>query len=331
MQALWDSGVQIIAAFQTIPFLVAPMKFFSFLGSEEFFILMLPLLYWSVDAALGLRVGLILLFSTWLNDIFKVLLHAPRPYWCSTDIEAFANESSFGAPSGHSQTAVAVWGMIAYYVNRTWVWAVCIAVMVLIGLSRIYLGVHFPTDVLSGWLIGGLLLLCFVKFWNPVAAWLKKLSFGQQVLVAFLVSLGFIATVQLAILSLGNWTIPEEWLANAALAFPEGPLPDPIDLSGAITSAGTLFGLSLGLAWFNRQGGFSAEGTLGQRAGRFLIGLVGVAVFYIGLKLIFPSGEGILPYFFRYVRYALVGAWVSAGAPWLFVRMKLAESKAANP
>ena len=327
MQSIWDSGIQFILAFQTIPGLVAPMEFFSFLGSEEFFLIMLPLLYWCVDTALGLRVGLILLFSTWLNDVFKILFNDPRPYWISTDVKAYANESSFGAPSGHSQTAVAVWGMIAYYVNRRWVWVTCVAVMVLIGLSRMYLGVHFPSDVLIGWLIGVILLLCFIRFWDPVAAWLKRLTFAQQVLVAFLVSLGFIGAVQLAILSLGDWTMPEEWLINASAAFPDGPEPDPVDLSGAITSAGTLFGLSLGLAWFTRQGGFSVEGSLGQRAVRFLVGLVGVAILYAGLKIIFPSGDGALPYLFRYLRYSLVGAWVSAGAPWLFLRMKLAKPK----
>jgi membrane-associated phospholipid phosphatase len=327
MQPIWDSGIQLIASIQTMPWLVTPMKFFSFLGSEEFFLLMIPLLYWSVDTALSLRIGLILLVSTWLNDVIKVLFHDPRPYWYTTNVAAHANESSFGVPSGHSQTAVAVWGMIAYYINRPWAWIASITIMVLIGMSRIYLGVHFPTDVLAGWLIGGILLFCFIKFWNPVAAWLKKMTFAQQVLVAFLVSLAFIGTVGFAVYSLGSWTIPEDWLLNAAVAFPDGPIPNPLDISGIISTAGTLFGLSIGLAWFTRRGGFSIDGSLGQRAARFLVGLIGVAILYVGLKLILPSGDGALPYLFRYLRYGLVGAWVSAGAPWLFIRMKLAKPK----
>lgn len=325
MQPFWDFGIYIIASFQNITWLVRPMTFFSFLGSEEFFLFVLPLLYWCVDTALGLRVGLILLFSTWLNEVFKILFHAPRPFWYSTDVKAYANETTFGIPSGHSQTAVAVWGMVAYYINRPWVWFTSIFAMFLIGLSRIYLGVHFPTDVLAGWLVGGLLLFCFIKFWDPVAVWLKKLTLAKQVLVAFLVSLGFIGLAELAIYSLGNWTIPDTWLLNAAVAFPDGPMPDPLNISGVISTAGTLFGLSFGLAWFTRQGGFSIEGSIGQRVARFLIGVVGVAILYLGLKVIFPSGEGIVPNIFRYLRYSFVGAWVSAGAPWLFIRMKLAH------
>jgi len=327
MPPFWDLGIHIIASFQNVSWLVTPMAFFSFLGSEEFFLFVLPLLYWCVDTALGLRVGLILLFSTWLNDVFKILLHNPRPFWYSPGVKAYANETTFGIPSGHSQSAVAVWGMIAYYINRPWAWITSIVVIFLIGLSRIYLGVHFPTDVLAGWLVGGILLFCFIKFWNPVAAWLKKLAFAQQVLVAFLVSLGFIGLVELAVLSLGNWTVPEDWLLNAAVAFPAGPAPDPLNISGTISTAGTLFGLTVGLAWFTRQGGFSVDGTLGQRAARFLVGVVGVAILYLGLKIILPSGEGMLPDVLRYLRYGLVGAWVSAGAPWLFIRMKLARPK----
>ena len=325
MQPFWDIGIYIIASFQSITWLVSPMAFFSFLGSEEFFLFVLPLLYWCVDTALGLRVGLILLFSTLLNDVFKILLSDPRPFWYSTEVKAFANETTFGIPSGHSQSAVAVWGMVAYYLNRPWVWFTSIAVMFLIGLSRIYLGVHFPTDVLAGWFIGGILLFCFIKYWDPVAAWLKRLTFAQQGLVAFVVSLGFIALVKLAILSLGNWTIPDAWILNAVTAFPEGPAPDPLNIGGVISTAGTLFGLSLGLAWFTRRGGFSVKGTAGQKVARFLVGVVGVAILYLGLKVVFPAGEGAVPNAFRYLRYSLVGAWVSAGAPWFFIRMKLAK------
>jgi membrane-associated phospholipid phosphatase len=328
MQPFWDSGIQFIVALQNYSWLTTPMKLFSFLGSEEFFLFLLPLLYWSVDAALGLRVGLILLFSTWLNEVIKVLSHDPRPYWYTTAVKAYASETTFGLPSGHSQTAVAVWGMIAYYVKRPWLWAVCIAVMLFIGLSRMYLGVHFPTDVLAGWLIGGILLLCFIKLWNPVAAWLTKLTFVWQIITAFLVSLAFIGIMYLALLSVGNWSLPQEWLANAAAAFP-AITPIPFEIGGVVSTAGTLFGLSLGLAWMARRGGFSTEGTFLQRLARFLLGVLGVAILYIGLKLIFPSSEDLLSSALRYLRYGLVGVWVSAGAPWLFIRLKLAKPQKA--
>ena len=58
---------------------------------------------------------------------------------------------------------------------------------------------------------------------------------------------------------------------------------------------------------------------------RFIVGLIGVAIFFLGLKIVFPDGETFIPYILRYVRYALVGFWVLGGAPWLFFRFKLAD------
>lgn len=60
-----------VIAFQSVgDWLIAPMRFFSFLGTEEFYILILPILYWCLDSNLGIRVGVIMLFSSGLNFIF---------------------------------------------------------------------------------------------------------------------------------------------------------------------------------------------------------------------------------------------------------------------
>ena len=91
-----------------------------------------------------------------------------------------------------------------------------------------------------------------------------------------------------------------------------------------VLDAGTLFGLFSGLAWMNTQGGFSARGTAVQRILRYVLGLLGVAILWFGLGTIFPRGDELLPYFLRFVRYSLVGLWISAGAPWLFIRLRLA-------
>jgi membrane-associated phospholipid phosphatase len=186
METIWNIGLTWIIFFQNQgSWLKTPMEVFSFFGTENFFLLLLPALYWCMEAGIGLRVGIILLMSTSVNDALKMAFHGPRPYWYSSDVIGFASETSFGVPSGHAQIAVGVWGMLAASIRKGWGWLIAILIILLIGISRIYLGVHFPHDVILGWLIGALLLWLVLHFWKPVTAWLKKMSLGQQILASF--------------------------------------------------------------------------------------------------------------------------------------------------
>jgi membrane-associated phospholipid phosphatase len=322
MGTLFSVGTSWVVALQGLgDWLSLPMKFFTFLGTEEFFLLILPVLYWCVDASLGLRVGVILLFSDCLNGSLKLAFHGPRPYWVSADVKPMAAETSFGVPSGHAQTAGSVWGTMASRLRKTWAWIVAGVIIFLIGLSRIYLGVHFPHDVLAGWLIGGLLLWAFLSCWELLAAWLKRLSSGRQVLVALGVSLGFILLGGLARLGLQGYVVPEAWMANAARG--GGELPAPVSMSGVVSSAGVLFGLAVGVIWLAHRGGFNASGKIWKRIVRYPVGLIGIMLLWYGLGEVFPRGEMLLPFILRYLRYALVGLWLSGCAPWIFMKLKL--------
>ena len=148
--------------------------------------------------------------------------------------------------------------------------------------------------------------------------------------------IAFIVSVLFIVLGFGTWTlrsdyqIPESWTSNSLLAGTE--LPDPVNPNSTFTSAGTFFGLAVGAAWIMSMGGYQvssgvlslSKDPVGQRAIRYVIGLVGILILYIGLGAIFPRGDGFLFYLLRYIRYALIGWWVTGGAPWIFVRFKLA-------
>jgi len=326
METIFDSGIPIIQFLQSLgPGLIAMMKAFTFLGNEQFYLLIFPALYWCIDNTLGLRAGIILMLSGIFNSYFKWVLHLPRPYWYSTEVSAFSSETSFGAPSGHSQNAVAVWGIIAANLRKSWAWIVAVLLMFLIGLSRLALGVHFHLDVLLGWLIGGLLLWGFLRWEAPVAAWMKKKSLNNQIASLFLISLGLIALGSLILAVVGSWPLPPEWVQNAANATPEAGPIDPFSLSGVVSNAAVLFGLAGGAILFEARGGFDVGGHLWKRVARYVIGLIGVLLIWAGLDQIFPEGNTLIPYIFRYLRYGLAGAWISLGAPWAFIRLKLAE------
>jgi membrane-associated phospholipid phosphatase len=325
MDDLIQTGIEWIVAIQGLGgWLETPMQFFTFLGTQDFFFLVLPLIYWSVDAALGLRVAVILIASVAVNLSVKLWFAGPRPYWVSDRVVPYSSEPWFGIPSGHAQNAVGVWGTIAAGIRKPWAWITALALAFLIGFSRLYLGVHFVHDVAAGWLIGFVLLWLFIRYWEPTAAWLKTKSLSQQVAMAFAVSLTMLAMGLISVQRLDGYVFPTVWADNALRA--AGELPDPVTMEDPVTSAGTFLGVVLGLAWITSRGGYRASGPATKRALRFVIGLIGVLILWRGLGLIFPAGEDLVPLVLRYVRYALVGFWIIAGAPWLFFRFKLADA-----
>jgi membrane-associated phospholipid phosphatase len=321
MDTLIQNGLDWIIAIQSLGSWLAPlMVFFTALGNENFFFLVLPLVYWSVDTGLGLRIAFVLVASNYLNTMIKLAFAGPRPYWVSAQVKPFLHENSFGIPSGHAQNSAAFTGIAAAWIRKPWVWALALLLTFIIGFSRLYLGVHFVHDVLVGWGLGYLLLVLFTRFWEPVVAWLRTKTLAQQIALAFFVSLLMVAIGVLITARLDGYVFPKEWTENALRA---GPLPDPVSFENTFTTAGSFFGLAAGAAWIAARGGFQASGTLDKRALRSVIGLVGIILIWFGLGQLFPDGETVFPLLLRFLRYSLVGFWISGGAPWLFFHFNL--------
>jgi len=292
MEALLQWGIDLIVAIQQIhgPALDSIFRAITFMGEEEFYLFSFPLLFWCVDVGLGARLGILFLLSTYLNIDLKDLFQQPRPFDLDPSVQLSSAEG-YGLPSGHSQSAVVVWGTIAAWARKTWFWVVAIALMVLIGFSRIYLGVHFPTDVLAGWTIGVVLLGVYFLVQPGVKKRLAELSLGVQITLS---------------------------LAVPAVLLLIHPVKD------TATAMAVLAGMGLGLVLMHRYVPFSARGPWWQRAVRFLIGGAVVVALYLGLKMVFPGEGSALYLVFRFLRYWLIGLWVSLGAPWLFRRLRLA-------
>lgn len=325
MEAYYDLGIRLILFVQSWgEWLLNPMEFFTFLGSEQFFLLVMPFLYWCLDTGLARRIGFILILGNGLNAILKLAWHSPRPFWYTREVSAYAFESSFGVPSGHAQNSVAVWGVLAAALAKNWLTGVAVLLVFLIGLSRVYLAVHFPHDVLVGWLIGGVVLWLYLRLEGPVKGWMKKTSLGVQLLTAFLASLAFVAIGGLVRSTLNDWALPVEWIENAHVAFPDEAI-NPLSLDGLLTSSGALFGFAGGIAWLEARGGIDVSGAWWKRGLRFLIGVAGVVALWAGLGMVFPAGETLAAYALRYLRYALVGNWIAALAPEVFLRLGLAK------
>ena len=302
--------------------LIPVMKFFTSLGFEEFYLVIMPAIYWCFDTVIGARLAIMLVITTGVNAVLKIAFHSPRPFWVSNEVQAMSSETSFGIPSGHSQNAVSLWGIWAASMKRRWAWIVAIVVAFMIGISRLYLGMHFPTDVLIGWTIGLILLWAFIRLESHTLQWFTGQSIRGQVIAIALFSLGILIFGYLVIWELRDWLLPLEWLENATRA---GTPPDPISRDGITTAAAIFFGLGSGLILIKQHGGFDPKGLWWKRIVRYLLGIVGTVAIWAGLKAVFPSGEEFIPQAFRFIRYGLLGFWVAAGAPLIFRWLKLAD------
>jgi hypothetical protein len=116
--------------------------------------------------------------------------------------------------------------------------------------------------------------------------------------------------------------MPAIWTENALKAGADAPAP--LSLEGIVTLAGVAFGFLSGLAWWVKKYGFpNVESKWFFLILRYVVGMIGVAVFYLGLKLVFPAEPLLLGLTLRFVRYGLIGLWVTVGAPLVFKKLNI--------
>jgi membrane-associated phospholipid phosphatase len=267
---------------------------------------------------------LILIANTHLNIFLKWAFHLPRPYWYAAEVDGLVPEYGFGAPSGHAQLPSSILGLVAVAVRRRWFWVSAMALAFLIGFSRLVLGAHFHLDVVAGWALGFLVLYLFLKFEAPVKAWFDRQSIGAGVGAAFVISLALILIGWGIVSSLSGLQIPQEWVGNALADQPDEPI-DPLELTDVISTAASLFGVVTGALWLQRGGWYDAGGDTGKRILRFIIGVIGVLILLEGLGAVLPRNEDLLSYSLRYLRYGLVGLWITGVSPMLFIKLGIAR------
>lgn len=321
MEQFQQLSFSIIVALQHLsPAMDGVMKLITSLGRIEFYMLLLTFIYLAYDRRIGFRLVLILIFTDLVGGILKVLFHQPRPYWLRPELK-IVEETSYGIPSSHASDSMAVWGYLAYKVNKTWLWIVACLLIFFIALSRLYLGVHFLQDILFGWLIGLLMIFIFIACDKPVTSWAVKLSLGKQVLVALAAAIIIILIGQALHASMAGIADPVGWQALAAEAR---------TINILYNNAGAFFGAVAGYALMRRYAPFSSQGKWALRLARFAIGLVGVLVFYFGLDVLFgmiSSDATVLGLALRFIRYGFVNFWLIFLAPWLFLKLRLAQKE----
>ncbi|GAA4041641.1 phosphatase PAP2 family protein [Nonomuraea soli] len=299
---------------QSLPTALEPvMEFVSLFGTETFFLFLLPLFYWCVSPRAGLLMGAVVLASASTNLVGKLLFHAPRPYWIDARIRPLGVEEQFGMPSGHAQIATATWGALASLVRRPWApwaWWAAGVITALIALSRVYLGVHFISDVVLGVVLGLGVLLAVLGLEGRVTRWWLARSLWAQLLFAAAVSGIMIGAAVLANLPHDGWTLPQAWAAAGRI--------DPENLDYMVALSGSALGMLAGVALMWRLGWFTTAGPVRQRVLRWALGSAVVGLLWYGTRELLPDDSA-----WRYLRYAAISLWVQLGAPLTFIALGL--------
>lgn len=295
MNGILEAGIENILwlqQFQTAQTYVFWEVFTNFGGS--YYLYLVPALLWSVDYRMGLRLLLLFTATLILNSILKEAFAAPRPFALDARIVS-SGEIGYGLPSGHAQLAVVFWGVLADWIDRKPFWIFAFAMMFLMGLSRLVLGVHFPTDVLAGWFLGGVTLWLYRTYRVGFEAWLVALSEGRQ--------LGWVT------------------LAGTGAFLATQVVARELNLLGA-GAAGFVLGGGVGAVVGQHILSFRGDGPLWQRVARLLIGIPLMLLF---LALVSGAGipEGWIGALMIALALAILGSFLTLGGPWLFQLLRL--------
>lgn len=150
------------------------VSFCSSFGEELLLILLLGFLYWCWDKRIGKNIGLNVLMGLVWNPMIKNVFLRRRPYFDHEGIHILRKvepgqdemdiaAQGFSFPSGHSTNAVTAYGSLGMEFRKKWLTILAVLLPLLVGISRVSVGAHYPTDVLVGWLLG-LVVILLVPF-----------------------------------------------------------------------------------------------------------------------------------------------------------------------
>jgi len=291
----------------------------SFFGSANFYFFFTILLYVMWDKRLAVRLIVVVLLTMAFNDLLKILIKNPRPFvadgtykqkWAVSPSEAKTLVLEYSTPSGHAMGSGAFYSYLIAFTRNRFVRLGLVLLIVLIGVSRPYLGVHYVEDVLLGWAIGLLFGFVASRYTGTLAQLWSKVPHGWQIAITVAGS----AAIWLLIFVLNGWQIDNQvreltgnfgWLTGIVIACP----------------------LELRVVNFDPRSGSPAAKLL-----RYILSIaimLAVVLVFNAAFAPFAGNASIIGSALDYLRLAAASFAGMFFAPFIFCKLKLATAKPA--
>jgi len=280
----------ILLFFQNIanPFLDSFFELITMLGEKNILIAVIVWIFWNIDKKKGFLLSFTLLFSLFLNVVLKVAIHNPRPFEIIPEIvgKRIQTATGYSFPSGHTQGATTFYMVLSFLIKKRWACVTAVIISLFVALSRLYLGVHWPLDVIGGLLAGAAVAIIMYRIFNK----LYDNSISRDLVIV--------------LSAIGSLLILTVFLLINRFYFSGNLI-----ITDLMKTVGVFTGASLGFILEEKYVHFSTMGENTKKVLRFVIGLASTLILLTGLKLLLPYIDA-----FHFLRYALIGLWIT----WLF-------------
>lgn len=298
--------MDILYFFESIrnPVLNAIVLTLTELGSEVGFLAIALICFWCVDKRHGYYIMSVGFLGVIINQVMKILFMIPRPWVLDPEFKpvegSVEGAGGYSFPSGHTQNSTGTFGALLVSTKKNWLKILSAAVIIIIPLTRMYLGVHTLLDVSVSLLIGTVLVLALY----PLFEYTKKNPNFMYILLGFffIMSIGFTLFAHL-------WKFPADI--------------DAENLYELRKNAATILGATAGVFVFypveRKFINFEEKAPLAGQIVKVVVGLAAVVGVKEGLKIVFKLfGNGTEALWLRSIRYFIVVAVAMAAYPMLF-------------
>ena len=277
------------------PFLDLFFRFWTLFGEETLVFAIICMIYWCINKKLAYKIAFTMFISGMFVQNLKISFRIERPWILDPDFkpvgDAMTTATGYSFPSGHTQGAASFFGTLAIWLKKVKFVIPCLAGIVMVALSRMYLGVHTPADVIAGMVLTIITaVICSYIF--------DRITNDLAVAIFFAAMSLFTVILSLTLMNSGYIDAP-----HAADCF---------------KLAGTGFGAAVG--WYIERKCIkfdTHEKNIPRQIIKLVIGLIVAVALKSGLKIILGDSN-----IFNVIRYFFTILWILAIYPFIIKKLK---------